>query len=35
MWQQKQGDLAANYVKPTFLNLFRESSGISPIPETG
>jgi len=35
MWRRKQGELSANYVKSTFLNLFRESSGISPIPETG
>jgi hypothetical protein len=35
MWRQKQNELAANYVKPTFPNLLRETSGISPIPETG
>jgi hypothetical protein len=35
MWRQKQGELAANYVKPTFLNLFKETSDVSPIPEAG
>jgi len=32
MWRQEQGELAANCVKPKFLNLFRGSSDISPIP---
>jgi hypothetical protein len=35
MWRQKQSEMAPNDVKPAFLNLFSETSGISPIPETG